>query len=189
MLTHQASSKLGAKSTSVRGSTSAYAAQVLETGPATEADMVEAFRDAEPKRWARRGYPDHNIFTRFPKNCRWVWASLTNDELCSVRHLNDSGWDPMAGAKHQPTVAVEWVHQHPDSEFSVKVFAIHAHLAAGGNVPPIVLVGTSDSQLVVLEGNTRTVAAVMGALQGDVNAAELRFLVGTSKAMTDWAFY
>jgi hypothetical protein len=150
--------------------------------------MVDAFRSAEPGTWARRGYPDRFIFAGFPfSDCSWQWVSLSELELRTVSHIrNEPTWREIAGPRREPGAAAAWVRDNPTDPVSVTVRAIHSRLILGEAVPPIVLVGLPPGRgLVVIEGNKRTVAAVMGG----VSVPDLTFLLGTSPSMNDWAFY
>jgi hypothetical protein len=157
------------------------------TGSATEADMIAAFRDAEPERWAGRGYPDEAIFTGFPTDCIWDSVVLSDTELHELRHIrHESTWLKIAGPFRKPDIAAKWVREHREDDTSKSVWAIQSRLAAGETVPPIILVALpSRTELVVMEGNKRVVAAVIG----DVPASSLRFLLGTSPAMHNWYFF
>jgi hypothetical protein len=156
-------------------------------GSATEADMIGAFRDAEPERWARRGYPNERIFTGFPTDCVWERVALTDTELRELRHIrHEPTWLKIAGPFRKPEVAAEWVRRHPEDETAKSVRAIQSRLAAGETLPPIILVALpSRTELVVMEGNKRVVAAVVG----DASASDFRFLLGTSPAMHNWYFF
>jgi hypothetical protein len=156
-------------------------------GPATEADMIAAFRDAEPDRWTTRGYPDSAIFTGFPTDCVWESVALSDAELHDLRHIrHEPTWLKIAGPFRKPSIAAEWAREHPDDDDAKSVRAIKSRLAAGETVPPIIVVALpSRTELVVMEGNKRVVAAVMGHMP----ASSLRFLLGTSATMHNWYFF
>jgi hypothetical protein len=153
---------------------------------ATEADMVRAFSQRDP-RWATRGFPDRGIFTGFPlEDCKWEYVTLAPDELLAVRHIrSEPAWRLIAGPERDPQTAVRWVHDHPHDETAAKIRTLHARLVAGEDIGPIILAAAPGDDLVVLEGNKRTVAAAMG----DVPTARLEFLLGTSPMMGQWHFY
>ena len=155
-------------------------------GLATEQDMLAAFHDAEG---TTRGYPNKGLFLRFPIGCMWQSVSLNEGELREVHHIrSEPTWLKIAGIGRTPAVAVEWVTNHPDDQNALIIGRYHAQFLAGQLPPPIILVGPPaplPAQLVVLEGNKRTVAACMGKVPVD----EITFLVGTSPAMENWYWY
>ena len=164
-----------------------YHRDVRIIAPATEADMMQAFGDAEPNWLTRRGYPDKFIFERFPADCVWEWVELADAELLGLRHImNEAGWLEFSGPDRRPAFAANWVREHPDEPVAVDIREYSERFDAGDTPPPIVLVSTSArDELVVMEGNRRIAAA---ALAG-VPASRLRFLLGTSATMADWAFF
>lgn len=149
--------------------------------------MVEVFSRAEPERWARRGYPNRRIFTGFPSGrCTWDWVRLTSDELLGVRHIrNEPSWMEIAGTDRSPVTAAAWVAAHPEDATARAIQAIHERLLRGERLEPIIIVGAPEGDLVVIEGNKRTVAAVMGGVAID----ELVLLRGLSPHMPRWHFY
>jgi hypothetical protein len=98
-------------------------------GPATEQDMLDAFVHAER---TTRGYPSAGLFCRFPSDCTWVRASLTQAELLQVHHIrNEPTWFKIAGIGRSPAAAVEWVKSHPTDGTALIVSSYHAQFATG----------------------------------------------------------
>jgi len=155
--------------------------------PATEQEVLDAFIAAEGH---TRGYEGRvGRFLRYPWIVNWNWMSLLADELESVHLIrNEPSWIDIAGLDRRPGRAIEWVMSHPDDETSVTILEYNARLRQGDRPPPFILVGPpspSPADLVVLEGNKRTVALCIGG----VDVEGLSFLVGTSPAMREWHWY
>lgn len=154
---------------------------------ATEQDMLDAFLEAEG---STRGYDNRGgLFYKWPEDCSWTRVSLSAEELERVHLIrNERSWIEIAGVDRTPGAAVEWVRSHAHDETALVIDDYHRRFVAGELPAPIIVVGPPEptpEDLVVLEGNKRTVAAAMGRVRVD----SIPFLLGTSTAMREWLWY
>jgi ParB/Sulfiredoxin domain len=156
-------------------------------GAADESDFLTVFK-TDP-RWRGRGWPDQYIFRGFPhENVAWQWVLMTDADVLNLFHIRGGpggGWNEIAAPDYRVSSAVPWFTKNPAEDPAVKVANLVTHLRAGGEVQPIIVVGTSlNGELVLMDGNHRVASAVQAGVTD-----RLRFLVGTSPLMSAWAFY
>ena len=153
----------------------------------SEKKMLSGYRKAAPHHILK--YKKRNgIWTGFPKTITWQHAYLSRADFESVSLVrNEINWIALGGYFREPLAAARWVNDHLEHNLVMHDYNLRMKR---GKFPkfPCLLVGPPNpcpEELVVLDGNHRIVAALMG----NVDATQLPILVGTSPKIDKWAFY
>ena len=109
---------------------------------------------------------------------RWDWASLTPDEVLAVHYIEYDYWIQLSGGSRQPLDAADrlragiTVFRVPNDGF----FEL-AGVLGTARLPQLILVGSDEGRLVVLEGHARLTAY---ALRPEALPPQLEVLLGRS---------
>jgi hypothetical protein len=162
-------------------------ARGLDEGVVTTADLS----DGTGNRWrnallaATRGWgEDREMFTHFPNDVSWMWASLHPRELARVRYIEYSYWNEISGGSRLPVDAARRIDEGltafnvPNARFERLADA----LRAGATFPPLILAGPTSDNLVCLEGHLRLTAYALARFPNDLTC-----LIAVDARLTQWA--
>jgi hypothetical protein len=134
---------------------------------------------------ATRGYGENRaLFENFPTRVTWTRALLSADEAAGVRYLDYSYWVELSGGSRRPTDAAARIEAGlrafdvPNEPFLDAARAF----VRGEQLPPLILVGERQDNLVCLEGHLRLTAYALVGFPTDIEC-----LIGTAPAMRGWA--
>lgn len=136
-----------------------------------------------------RGYGSATSwFAGMPEHVEWYRAELAREELPNIRYIVYSYWIELTGGTLRAGDAVPTI-EHGTEIFHVsnKPFLRLSKAIADGHVlPPMIIVGTGPTDLVVLEGHARLTGYV---LAGKKAPATLEVILGLSPDFTKWKMY
>lgn len=133
-----------------------------------------------------RGYKQRReLFETFPDEVGWYRAIITKAELAYVRYIDYSYWNELSGGSRLPSDAARNIHA------GVEVYGVAntgfwktARAVEDGAVfPELILVGTSVTSLIVLEGHVRLTAYF---LVPERLPTEMNVLLGLSPGFSAW---
>jgi hypothetical protein len=136
-----------------------------------------------------RGYdPRTELFTGFPSDVCWHETELFARDLATVRYINYSYWNELSGGSRLAADAAANIHR------GIEIFGVSNRpfldaaqaLGTGLRFPPMLLVGTTAADLVVLEGHLRLTAY---ALAPEHTPKRVTALIGLSPHMPSWGRY
>lgn len=133
-----------------------------------------------------RGWPDKELFTKFPSNTQWFTYKIPLDELKSAYRLKSNS--SMTSAERLLGLTADRVLANE----SVKnidtglILQIREKITYKKPLPPIILVSTSlKGKKVLIEGHSRSVAySSFKHLDFDVPA-----IIGLSENMSEWSYF
>jgi hypothetical protein len=138
---------------------------------------------------AARGYgSNESWFTGWPKTVDWYAAELSRSELSGVRYIVYDYWIELTKGSLRAGDAVPTI-QKGEEVFGVSnqpFLDAATAIAAGAQLPPMILVGTDQNDLVVMEGHLRLTAYV---LAGNKAPASIPAIVGLSADFAHWKAY
>jgi hypothetical protein len=134
-----------------------------------------------------RGYgppPNTRLFSGFPAAAWWQTAEADIADLSRMKVINQPFWYSSEGSRLACDTAA-----HPGSERSADpvqnhIAAVAQRLSEGQSVPELIVVGTAEDALVILEGHVRVMAALTVKCRQTLSA-----LVGIAPDMSSWKYY
>jgi hypothetical protein len=125
------------------------------------------------------------LFEGFPHDVGWEWMAITTAELATVRYVDYDYWVQLSGGTCLAADAAPRIRAGvaPFGVSSDWALGMAEAVADGARFPPLILVTTGTSGLVVLEGHARLTAYM---LCPDRLPPELEVLVGSLPRGTGW---
>jgi len=136
-----------------------------------------------------RGYGSgKSWFAGMPTDIRWCWAEFDRNELPNIRYIVYSYWTELTKGTLRAGDAIKTIEDGEEiyGVSNEPFLKLSQAIAAGQSFPPMIFVGTSESDLVVLEGHARLTGYL---LAGDKAPAKLQAIVGLADGFTNWKMY
>ena len=136
-----------------------------------------------------RGYGKKTSwFAGLPDDIRWYRARLQREELPDIRYIVYSYWLGLSGGTLRAGDGAATV------KTGKEIFGMgnepYWHLVKaiekGVQLPPLIILGTSQDDLVVLEGHVRLTSYI---LAGTTASQEIPVIIGLSPHMNQWKMY
>ena len=108
-----------------------------------------------------RGYPDDELFERFPTDIEWMWTEFGGSDIAKIQYINYSYWNvlsdysgsPIAAAK--TITAVKTIYGVPNDGFIKGADDVKS----GIKFPPMIfLTDETEERFIILEGHARMTA-------------------------------
>lgn len=131
------------------------------------------------------------LWNEIPADTEWHEIEVRMEDLGRIRVFPRAQWRKIGKGNFRINEIVERFRAHQTmlgERFQGKIFAIRERLLRdGGNMGPVILIGVSDSSpLTILDGNHRSVAALLASSEA---AESLRFFCGISSRMKECCWY
>ena len=136
-----------------------------------------------------RGYGSGiSWFMGLPKDIQWVRASVPIRELSQVRYIIHGYWLELSQGTLRARDAVPNIHAGHvlDGAMGERFHRTARAIEQGIALPEMILLGTSSTDLIVLEGHLRLTAYM---LAGDKAPRRVTAVVGLSPQMRQWKMY
>lgn len=136
-----------------------------------------------------RGYPDKQIFSGFPVDVSWEFASLEKSDLEKILYIDDDYWVKLSNGTRLPTEAAKNINNGVEIyEQSNQRFIDTAEKIRNGiELPEMIIVGDrKGGKLVVIEGHLRLTSYAMAL---DAVPDNLKAIVGYSENMGNWELF
>lgn len=103
-----------------------------------------------------RGYPNKELFERFPKNIDWKYAQLETADIDRIYYIDYSYWNELSNGTSKPTEAVKTIKGGKEI-FGVPngPFLEGAEYVKNHSFPPIILLSCNDEKYLIIEGHSR----------------------------------
>ena len=107
-----------------------------------------------------RGYPDREIFARYPLNVVWKYAAFEAADLGRLYYVDDSYWNELSKGSSSPVRAAETVRKGEEIYGVSNQYFLEGMklLEQGGRFPPLILLTCGDGKYLLLEGHCRATA-------------------------------
>lgn len=136
-----------------------------------------------------RGYGKKTSwFAGLPDDIRWYRAYVQRKELPDVRYIVYSYWLELSGGTLRAGDGAATVKAGKEI-FGVSnesYWRLVSAIAKGVQLSPLIILGTSEDDLVVLEGHVRLTSYI---LAGAVAPREIPVIIGLSPHMNQWKMY
>jgi hypothetical protein len=162
-----------------------YDASLVESGDPSNADE-NAKREIVLGDW--RGYRRNAfLFTGFPDDVMWHWATLTAQELADARYTSFPPWPELSGGERCVAAGARDLARKAafGSEAAVKILKVAEAIETRQvSREPLILVGPKNARvedLVLVEGYKRATAHVHLA-----HADEIHVMIGSTERLSEW---
>lgn len=107
-----------------------------------------------------RGYPDREIFERYPPDVAWKLAAMDADDLARLRYVDYSYWNELSAGTSCPLRTAETIRRGEEIFGLSNQYFLEgkALLEQGGSFPPLILLTCGSGLYLILEGHCRATA-------------------------------
>ena len=103
-----------------------------------------------------RGFPDQDLFERFPKNIEWSFVQFSKEDFFNCYYINYSYWNELSDFTSQPTTACKNILAGKEVfGVSNKNFLRGKELLGKMNFPPVILISCNPQKNLIIEGHSR----------------------------------
>lgn len=103
-----------------------------------------------------RGYPDEELFERFPKIDEWKFMQLSADDIKRIYYIDYDYWNELSNNTSNPLEAVKVIKLGKEVYgVSNKPFLDGVEYLKGNAFPPIILITCNDEKYLIIEGHSR----------------------------------
>ena len=119
-----------------------------------------------------RGYPDNDLFNKFPKNINWKYALLSKDDINNIYYINYDYWNKLSNQTSLPLEAAKNIKK------GITIYDVSNEPIINGleylktnKFPPIILLTSNGIKFLIIEGHSRmTVYGLKPELLQNTNA-------------------
>ena len=110
-----------------------------------------------------RGYPDKELFERFPKVIDWKYVSLSEEDLDNIYYIDYDYWNLLSNNTSRPSEAVKVIKNGIEVyDVSNQPFLDGVEYLKNNIFPPVILLTCNDEKYLIIEGHSRmTIYAFM----------------------------
>ena len=110
-----------------------------------------------------RGYPDKELFERFPKVIDWKYVSLSEEDLDNIYYIDYDYWNLLSNNTSRPSEAVKVIKNGIEVyDISNQPFLDGVEYLKNNTFPPVILLTCNDEKYLIIEGHSRmTIYAFM----------------------------
>jgi hypothetical protein len=132
-----------------------------------------------------RGYrKNSSLFVGFPAAVWWQTAEVDIADLARMKVIDQRFWYSSEGSRLACDTAARPGSERKADRIMNDIAAVAQHLGAGQSVPELIVVGTAEDALVILDGHVRVMAALTVKCRQTLSA-----LVGIAPDMSRWKYY
>ena len=110
-----------------------------------------------------RGFPDKELFERFPKVIDWKYVSLSEEDLDNIYYIDYDYWNLLSNNTSRPSEAVKVIKNGIEVyDISNQQFLDGVEYLKNNTFPPVILLTCNDEKYLIIEGHSRmTIYAFM----------------------------
>ncbi|MBO5825189.1 MAG: hypothetical protein J6R03_01040 [Treponema sp.] len=103
-----------------------------------------------------RGFPDQELFERFPQNIEWNYVQFSKDDFFNCFYINYSYWNELSDFTSKPTSACKNILAGKEVfDVSNENFLRGKELLGKMNFPPVILISCNLQKNLIIEGHSR----------------------------------
>jgi hypothetical protein len=103
-----------------------------------------------------RGFPDQDLFERFPQNIEWNYVQFSKDDFSNCFYINYSYWNELSDFTSKPTSACKNILAGKEVfDVSNENFLRGKELLGKVKFPPVILISCNSQKNLIIEGHSR----------------------------------
>ena len=103
-----------------------------------------------------RGFPDKELFERFPKVIDWKYVSLSEEDLDNIYYIDYDYWNLLSNNTSRPSEAVKVIKNGIEVyDISNQPFLDGVEYLKNNTFPPLILLTCNDEKYLIIEGHSR----------------------------------
>ena len=103
-----------------------------------------------------RGYPDEELFERYPKIVEWKYLELNEKDLDNIYYIDYSYWNELSNGTSKPIEAAKVIKSGKMIyEVSNQPFLDGVEYNKTNEFPPVILITCNDEKYLIIEGHSR----------------------------------
>lgn len=137
--------------------------QVMEELSASEELIVQGNLDSAEENALRReilarhrGYPNEDMFERFPEIAGWRYVRFSAEDIDHVNYIDYSYWNELSKHTSKPKKAAETIRE------GIEIYGVANTPTWEGleylkenRFPPVILITANDREYLIIEGHSR----------------------------------
>lgn len=103
-----------------------------------------------------RGYPDKELFNKFPRNISWKFVEFEENDLNNIYYIDYDYWNLLSRGTSKSIDASITIKEGTEIfEVSNKPFIDGVEYLKKNSFPPIILITCNDKKYLIIEGHSR----------------------------------
>jgi len=103
-----------------------------------------------------RGYPDEELFERFPKIEEWKYLELNEKDIDNIYYIDYDYWNELSNGTSKPVEAAKVIKSGKEIyEVSNQPFLDGIEYNKINKFPPVILITCNDEKYLIIEGHSR----------------------------------
>ena len=103
-----------------------------------------------------RGFPDQELFERFPKNIEWNYVQFSKGDFFNCFYINYSYWNELSDFTSLPSFACKNILAGKEVfDVSNENFLNGKELLGKVQFPPVILISCNSKKYLIIEGHSR----------------------------------
>lgn len=103
-----------------------------------------------------RGYPDEELFERFPKIEEWKFLELNENDIDNIYYIDYDYWNELSNGTSKPVEAAKVIKSGKEIyELSNQPFLDGVEYNKTNEFPPVILITCNDEKYLIIEGHSR----------------------------------
>lgn len=103
-----------------------------------------------------RGYPDEELFERFPKIEEWKYLELNEKDIDNIYYIDYDYWNELSNGTSKPVEAAKVIKSGKEIyEVSNQPFLDGVEYNKTNKFPPVILITCNDEKYLIIEGHSR----------------------------------
>ena len=103
-----------------------------------------------------RGYPDEELFERFPKIQEWKFLELNENDIDNIYYIDYDYWNELSNGTSKPIEAAKVIKSGKEIyEVSNQPFLAGVEYNKTNKFPPVILITCNDEKYLIIEGHSR----------------------------------
>lgn len=103
-----------------------------------------------------RGYPDEELFERYPKIVEWKYLELNEKDIDNIYYIDYSYWNELSNGTSKPIEAAKVIKSGKMIyEVSNQPFLDGVEYNKTNEFPPVILITCNDEKYLIIEGHSR----------------------------------
>ena len=103
-----------------------------------------------------RGYPDEELFERFPKIVEWKYLEFNEKDIDNIYYIDYDYWNELSNGTSKPVEAAKVIKSGKEIyEVSNQPFLDGVEYNKTNKFPPVILITCNDEKFLIIEGHSR----------------------------------
>ena len=103
-----------------------------------------------------RGYPDEELFERFPKIEEWKYLELNEKDIDNIYYIDYDYWNELSNGTSKPVEAAKVIKSGKEIyEVSNQPFLDGVEYNKTNKFPPVILITCNNEKYLIIEGHSR----------------------------------